>query len=331
MDEPLRVGVLSTANIGTAKVIPAMQASQHCEVVSISSRTGVAARGAADQLQIPTSHDSYEALIADPDVQAVYNPLPNHLHAEWSIAAAHAGKHVLCEKPLARTTDEARSIVVACDEAGVVLMEAFMYRLHSMWLEVAKLVREDRIGRLRAVHSRFSYFNDDLSNIRNIAEYGGGALYDVGCYGVSVSRLMFGEEPRVSGASIVWDKASGTDVLTSATLEFPSGQATLSCSTRSEPDQHAQIWGERGRIAVEIPFNIPNDQPTRITIYAGGNPPTAPASEELVFPPEDQYSSMADAFALAVRGEAALPITGEDSLGNMRVIDAIFAAAQAPG
>jgi predicted dehydrogenase len=328
MRRPLRVGVVSTARIGIEKVIPAMQSSPLCEVVAISSRTGGEAERAAEMLGIPRAHGSYEALTADPEVEAVYNPLPNHLHAEWSIAAARAGKHVLCEKPLACDAEEAQSIVAACDSAGVVLMEAFMYRLHSSWQAALALVREGRIGPVRAVHSRFAYFNDDLTNIRNVRAFGGGALLDIGCYCVSLSRLVFGEEPRVAGASIVWDEASGTDVLTSATLEFPSGHAVFGCSTRAEPDQRVQIWGERGRIDIEIPFNIPKDVPTRITLYSGGDPPTAPGSEELVFAPEDQYEAMADAFARAVAGEAPAPITPGDSVANMRVIDAIFAAAQ---
>jgi len=328
MSAPLRVGVISTANIGTAKVIPALRASSRCEVVAIASRDEASASRVAADLGIARSHGSYQALVSDPDVDAVYNPLPNHLHAEWSIAAAKAGKHVLCEKPLARDLDEASAIVEACATRNVVLMEAFMYRHHPSWQAAVRLVRDGRIGRLQSVHSRFSYFNDDLTNIRNIKEYGGGALFDVGCYNVNLSRMLFAEEPDVAGASIVWDEASGTDIVTSALLEFPSGHAVFSCSTRSEPDQRVQIVGQEGRIDIEIPFNIPKDVPTRIHVYSGGKPPTAPGCETIEFPPEDQYQDMADAFAAAVLDGEEPDVSPADSLANMRVIDAIFAAAQ---
>lgn len=328
--EALRVGVLGVAKIAAEKVIPAMQAGESCDVIAIASRDLARAESAAERLGIPQSFGSYADLLADERVEAVYNPLPNHLHAEWSIAAARAGKHVLCEKPLARNLIEAQEIADACTNAGVTLMEAFMYRLHSSWREAVRLVRDGRIGRLRAVHSRFSYFNDDPVNIRNIAEYGGGALYDVGCYCVNLSRLLFDEEPALVGAAVVRDPASGTDILTSATLEFSAGHATFSCSTRAEPDQRVQIWGERGRIDIEIPFNIPPDEATRLHVYVGGDPPGRPARDTVEFPPENAYGAMADAFAAALRDGTPAPISIEDSLANMRVIDAIFAFQPSP-
>ena len=196
----LRIGILSTANIATAKVIPGMRRAERVEVVAIASRDAARSRAVADRLGIPTAHGSYEALLADPDVDAVYIPLPNHLHAEWTIAAARAGKHVLCEKPLAMTAADAERMVEACRTAGVHLMEAFMYRLHPSWLAARELVASGRIGRLVAVQSWFSFFNDDPANIRNVQAFGGGALFDIGCYAVNLSRMLFGAEPdRVAG------------------------------------------------------------------------------------------------------------------------------------
>lgn len=326
MTRPVTIGVLGAAKIATEKVIPAMRATSSCEVVAIASRDAGRAERVAAELGIPRAHGSYEDLLADDGIEAVYNPLPNHLHAEWSIAAARAGKHVLCEKPIALTAAQAQETVDVCDREGVRLMEAFMYRMHSSWREVTRLVHGGAIGPLRAVHSRFSYFNDDQTNIRNIAEFGGGALLDIGCYCVSLSRLLFAEEPSLAGAALVRDPHSGTDILTSATLEFTSGHASFICSTRAEPDQGVQIWGERGRIEIEIPFNIPSDRPTRFHLYAGGAPPVHPDRTTTELPAENAYSRMADAFAAAVRDDRTPEISGADSVANMRVIDAIFAA-----
>ncbi|MGH2394773.1 MAG: Gfo/Idh/MocA family protein, partial [Candidatus Limnocylindria bacterium] len=199
----LRLGILSTARIARTKVAPAMQRAQRCEVVAIASRDVGRARAAADELGIPSAHGSYEALLADPEVDAVYIPLPNHLHAQWTTAAARAGKHVLCEKPLALTADDAQRAIDVCRAEGVRVMEAFMYRLHPSWVAVRQLVASGRIGHLQAVQSWFSYYNDDPHNIRNIREFGGGALYDIGCYSVNLSRMLFGGEPtRVRASSV---------------------------------------------------------------------------------------------------------------------------------
>ena len=266
----LRWGILSTADIGRKKVIPGLQAADRSTVVAIASRDEVRAREAAVALGIPRIHGSYEALLADPDVDAVYIPLPNHLHATWTIAAAQAGKHVLCEKPLATTAADAERMIDACDRAGVQLMEAFMYRHHPSWVAARELVQSGRIGKLVAVQSWFSYFNDDATNIRNIREYGGGALYDVGCYNVNLSRMLFESEPRRVEASIVRDVTSGVDILTSALLEFETGVATFTCSTRAEDDQRVHIYGTEGRIDIDIPFNIPPHLPTSIRVTHGG-------------------------------------------------------------
>jgi len=324
----LRWGILSTAGIAAEKTIPGIRRAARCEVVAIGSRDVVRARAVAERHAIPRVHGSYEALLADPDVDAVYVPLPNHLHAEWTIAAARAGKHVLCEKPLAMTAADAERMIEACRAEGVTLMEAFMYRLHPSWVAVRELVAAGRIGRLTAVTSWFSYYNDDPANIRNIREFGGGALFDIGCYSVNLSRMLFGSEPGRVEASIVRDPASGVDVLTSGLLEFAGGVATFTCSTRAEPDQQVHVYGTAGRISVGIPFNIPPDRPTHVYVTAGGDAPIAPATETLTFDPADPYAVEAEAFAATVLDGAPLPTPPGDAVGNLRVIERLFAAAE---
>ncbi len=327
MGRPLRWGVLSTATIAVRKVIPALLRAERSDVVAIGSRDPNAAGRWAAEFGIPHAHGSYEAVLADPDVEAVYIPLPNHLHAEWTIAALRAGKHVLCEKPLAMTAEDARGMVEAADVAGLVLMEAFMYRHHPSWLAARAHVRGGRIGRLMAVQTWFSYFNDDRTNIRNILGAGGGALYDIGCYGVNLSRMLFGAEPARVLAAAVRDPVSETDVVTAAILDFGDGIASFTCSTRAEDDQRVDIYGTTGRISIEIPFNIPPDRPTRITITAGGDPPVTPASEVIEFPTADPYAAEADAFAAAVLDGAAHPLPPADAIANLEVIERIFASA----
>jgi predicted dehydrogenase len=323
----LRIGVLSTADIARKKVIPGMRRATRVDVVAIASRDEDQARAVADRLDIPRAYGSYEALLADPDIDAVYIPLPNHLHAEWTIAAASAGKHVLCEKPLSLTAAEAEGMAAACDAAGVRLMEAFMYRHHPSWLAVRELVASGRIGRLSAVESWFSYYNDDPANIRNVQAFGGGALYDIGCYNVNLSRLLFGAEPTGISASMERDPVTGVDILTSAILDFDAGRATFTCGTRLETDQRVHIYGSAGRIAIGIPFNIPPELPTQVFVTAGGDPPVAPATDVIEFPAADPYGAMADAFATAVLDGTPLPFDAADAVANMRVIDGIFAAA----
>jgi len=323
----LRWGVLSTAKIGRDKVIPGIQAADRCEVVAIGSRDADRARGVAEELGIPRVHGSYEALIDDPEVDAVYIPLPNHLHMEWTIAAARAGKHVLCEKPIALTAADAQEMAAVCAAEGVRLMEAFMYRLHPSWVAVRGIVGSGRLGQLQAVQSWFSYFNDDPTNIRNIREYGGGALMDIGCYSVNLSRMLFGGEPDRIEASITRDPASGVDVLTSALMGFGDGVATFTCSTRAEPDQRVHVYGTEGHLSVGIPFNIPPYRPTEVSVTAGGDPPVAPDTEVLMFEPADQYAVQAEGFASAVLDGEPVPLPPEDSIANMRVIEEIVAAA----
>jgi predicted dehydrogenase len=324
----LRWGILSTAGIATEKTIPGIRGAARCEVVAIGSRDVARARAVADRHGIARVHGSYEALLADPDVDAVYIPLPNHLHPEWTIAAARAGKHVLCEKPLAVTASEAERMIEVCRTEGVTLMEAFMYRLHPSWIAVRELVASGRIGRLTAVSSWFSYYNDDPANIRNILAFGGGALFDIGCYSVNLSRMLFGTEPERVEASIVRDPASGVDVLTSGVLEFGSGIASFTCSTRAEPDQRVDVYGTGGRISIPIPFNIPPDRPTHVHVTAGGDPPVAPATETMTFETADPYAVEAERFAEAVLDGRPLPTPPEDAVANLRVIERLFAAAE---
>ncbi len=325
----LRWGVLSTAKIGRTKVIPGIAKAEHCEVVAIASRDhGTANRVAAD-LGVPVAHGSYESLLADDRVDAVYIPLPNHLHAEWTIAALEAGKHVLCEKPLALTAGEAGRMVEVSERTGRQLMEAFMYRLHPSWIAVRALVAAGRIGRLTAVQSWFSYHNDDPANIRNILDVGGGALYDIGCYNVNLSRMLFGAEPDRVEAIQVRDPVGGTDIVTAGLLRFGEGVSTFTCSTRAEDDQRVDIYGTSGRISLEIPFNIPPDRPTRVFVTAGGEPPVAPATETLTFEPADPYTVEAEAFATAVLAGRPVPVPPTDAIATLRVIERLFAAAAA--
>ncbi len=322
----LRWGVLSTADIGVMKVIPGIRRSARGEVVAIASRDGARATRVAGELGIPRAHADYESLLADPGVDAVYIPLPNHLHARWTIAALRAGKPVLCEKPLAMTADEAQTMVDVARETGVPLMEAFMYRQHPSWLALRELLAAGRIGRLRAVDAWFSYHNDDPANIRNIAEFGGGALYDIGCYTINLARMLFGAEPDDVVARVVRDPDLGVDVLTSAILGFGDGQATFTVSTRVETDQRVDLYGDRGRMSIDIPFNIPPDRPTRIRVVAGGDPPVAPHEEVVELPTLDPYAAEADAFAAAVLDGSPVPVPPEDAVANLRVIQRVFGA-----
>ncbi len=321
----VRWGILSTANIGMENVTPAIQQAENCEVVAIASRDQDRSETAAARLGIPRAHGSYEALLADDAVDAVYIPLPNDLHAEWTMKAAAAGKHILCEKPLAMTAAQAAEMVQACEEAGVKLAEAFMYRHHPTWVEATRLVRRGVIGELQGLQSWFSYFNDDPANIRNRVESGGGALMDVGCYNINMSRMLFDAEPVRIEASVRRDPDMGIDIVTSAILEFPGGgQSTFTCSTRAEDYQRVHIVGSSGRIDIEIPFNIPPDRETTIFVVSGGEPPVAPATEALVFPAANQYTIQAELFAQAVLDDTPVVVPPSDAIANMHVIEEIL-------
>jgi predicted dehydrogenase len=322
----VRWGILSTADIGMQKVTPAIQRATNSDVVAIASRDPEQAAVAAQRLGIPASYGSYEELLTANDVDAVYIPLPNDLHAEWTMKAAAAGKHVLCEKPLALSSAQATEMARACDAAGVKLAEAFMYRHHPSWVEARRLLSDGAIGDLQAVQSWFSYYNDDPTNIRNRMENGGGAIMDVGCYTINLSRMLFGTEPARIAASVRRDPIMGIDIVSSAVLEFPDGgQATFTCSTRAEDYQRVHIVGTAGRIEIEIPFNIPPDRETRIFVSAGGEPPVSPATETLVFAAEDPYTIQASLFAQAVLDDTPVAVPVSDAIANMKVIETILA------
>ncbi len=322
----VRWGVLGAARIALTKVIPAMQRSNECEVVAIASRSPENARIAATALGIPRAYGSYEALLDDAAVEAVYIPLPNHLHVPWSIRAAEAGKHVLCEKPIALDAADARRLLGVRDRTGVIVQEAFMVRGHPQWLAVRDEVRAGRIGELRAIQMAFSYFNRDPRNVRNQPGIGGGALLDIGCYPVVLSRFLFEGEPVRVMAAIDSDPEFGTDRLASAVLEFAEGQSSFLCGTQIVPYQRAQVLGTRGRIEVEIPFNAPPDRPTRIFVDDGRD---AKGSGVVVraFEACDQYTLQADEMSRAIREGRRAAIGLEDAVANMEVIDALFRSA----
>ncbi|HVR73034.1 MAG TPA: Gfo/Idh/MocA family oxidoreductase [Planctomycetota bacterium] len=323
----VRWGVLGVAKIAVEKVIPAMKLGKHSTVVAIASRSLAKARAAAKRLGIPRAHGSYEDLLEDPEVDAVYNPLPNHLHVPWSVKAATAGKHVLCEKPLALSAREAKRLLDARDRAGVLVQEAVMVRMHPQWLAARELMRLGRIGEPRAVQGFFSYFNRDPANVRNIAKIGGGGLLDIGFYCITTSRFFFEEEPlRVMGL-LERDPEMKTDRLASAILEFPRGQAVFTCSTQLVPYQRMQFFGTRGRIEVEIPFNAPRDRPCRIFLDDGSDL-HGKGIETFSFETCDQYTIQGDLFSRAVIDGAPAPVPLEDSVRNMAVIDAIFRSAR---
>ena len=326
MTSKVQWGVLGVANIAIKKVIPAMQQGEWSKVTAIASRDLKKAQHAAELLGIPKAYGSYEELLLDPEVEAIYNPLPNHLHVPWSIKAAEAGKHVLCEKPIGLTAEEVRRLIAARERTGVKLEEAFMVRTHPQWLGVLDLIRAGRIGAVRVVVGSFSYDNREPGNIRNILEYGGGGLMDIGCYLIYTSRLIFGEEPtRVLGL-IEKDAEMRTDILTSAVLDFPSGQAIFTCSTQLVPYQRVQILGTRGRIEIEIPFNAPPDRSCRILVDDGSDL-FGRGVEVIEAPPCDQYTIQGDLFSRSIREDTEPAIPLESSLATMAVIEAVFRSA----
>ena len=327
MTEKVRWGVLGAAKIAIEKVIPAMQRGEWSEVVGLASRDASRAAQVAHDLGIAKSYGSYEELLADPLVEAVYIPLPNHMHVPWTVKAAEAGKHVLCEKPIAMSAREARLLLDARDRTGVKIQEAFMVRTHPQWTAARELAHSGRIGELRSVECVFSYFNRDPRNIRNIPAAGGGALMDIGCYPVQISRFVSGEEPRRVFGLVERDPEMGTDRLTSAILDFGATRATFTCGTQLVPHQRVELIGTRGRVEIEVPFNAPPDRPTRIFVD-DGSALGGRNVETVEFPACDQYTIQGDLFSRAVREDGAQPIPLEDAVNNMAVIDAVFRSAE---
>lgn len=326
MADPVRWGVLGAANIALTKVIPAIQASAGSRVVAIASRDPAKARAAATSLGVERAYGSYAELLADPDVDVVYNPLPNHLHVPWSVRAADAGKHVLCEKPIAMSAAEALALRDARDRNGVVVGEAFMVRAHPQWLEVKRRVDAGTIGELRLVSGHFSYYRRDPADVRSRVEFGGGALMDIGCYPITLSRWLFAGEPTAVIAQIDRDPELGVDRLATALLQFAAGQATFACAGQLVPYQRMVIYGTTGRLEVEIPFNAPPDRACRVFVDDGsrlGGLAEAP----IEFPAVDQYTLQAERFVDAIRGRGPLPVSIDDAVANMAVIDALFRSA----
>ncbi len=324
--DKVRWGIISTANIGLARVLPGMLKSRKLEVRAIASRSLASAKKAARKLDIPVAYGSYDELFDDPDIEAVYNPLPNHLHVPLTMAAAARGKHVLCEKPIALDAHEAKKLKAAPD--GILIAEAFMVRHHPQWHRARALVRDGKLGTVRAIQSLFSYYNVNPDNIRNMADIGGGAVYDIGCYPVVISRYIFGAEPVRVAALIDRDPTFGTDRLTSALIDFGEGRhLTLTVSTQLTPYQRVNIMGTRARLEIEIPFNAPQGGAT--TIYLDNGKKLADQSARATrIATCDQYQLQAEAFGRAVRGEEPLEFGVDDAILQARVLDAIFRAAK---
>jgi predicted dehydrogenase len=323
----VRWGVLGVAGIATRKVIPAMQQGEYSTVTAIASRDPDKARHAAAALGIAKAYGSYDELLDDPDIDAVYNPLPNDLHVPWSIRAAERGKHVLCEKPIALSAADARQLVAVRDRTGVKMQEAFMVRTHPQWLRTRDLVREGRIGEVRSIVGVFSYFNDDAANIRNAPEMGGGALMDIGCYLINTSRFVLGREPnRVAGAVSV-DPSFGIDRLTSMLLDYGDAHLAGTCSTQMVYYQRIQIFGTKGLIDIRIPFNAPRDRPCEIVVDPGAGL-FGEGQERLEFPACDQYTIQGDLFSKAILDGTGVPEPLEDAVRNMECIEAVFRSAR---
>jgi predicted dehydrogenase len=321
-------GVLGAASIAVRRVIPAMQQGQWSEITAIASRDIRRSRDAARLLGIQKAYGSYAELLGDPEIEAIYNPLPNHLHVPWSIQAARAGKHVLCEKPLGVNAAELRALLEERDRSGVKIGEAFMVRTHPRWLRTRELIGAGRIGTLRLITASFGYSNHDAKNVRNIREFGGGALLDIGCYGVTLSRFIFGEEPSRVIGMVERDPDMKIDRLTSAILAFGSGQSVFTCSTQLAYHQRVALFGSQGRIEIERPLNPATDQPTRIWIDNNPGDSTGTGITEETIAACNQFTIQGDLFSKAIRSGGEVPVPLEDSLRNMAAIDAIFLSAE---
>ncbi|MEP6780665.1 MAG: Gfo/Idh/MocA family oxidoreductase [Gemmatimonadaceae bacterium] len=325
--EPVRWGILGTANIAVKSVIPAMQKNQLCKVVAIASRDLHKAQSAARLLGIPRAYGSYEELIADPDVEAIYNPLPNHLHVPWSVRAAENGKHVLCEKPISLTATEAEQLVAVRDRKSVQIAEAFMVRTHPQWLKVREIVRSGEIGDVRIINGHFSYFRRDPHDVRSNPDWGGGALMDIGCYPITMTRWLFNEEPTEVVGQMEFDPDIHVDRVGSALLRFPSGQATATFGGQVALNQRMQIFGTKGHITVTVPFNPPADRKSTIVVDDGRDL-IGGGARTISFEPINQYTEQGRRFSEAVRGTNSVAVSLEDSINNMRVIDALFRSAK---
>lgn len=316
--KPVKWGIISTANIGVAKVLPGMLKSDALEIVAISSRKLKTANAWAQTLGIPRAYGSYEEMLADPEIEAVYNPLPNHLHVPLTLAAAKAGKHVLCEKPIAITAKEAMQLRKA--PKSVHIAEAFMVRHASQWLAARDLVKKGKIGEVRAIQVLFSYFNRDPKNVRNMADIGGGGLLDIGCYPITISRFIFNGEPKRVTATIDRDPKFKTDRLAGGLADFGEGRhLSFTVSTQLAPYQRVNIMGTKGRIEIEIPFNAPPDRPNRYFVQGMD----MNVGEWVELPVSDQYQLQAEAFGRVIRNKQKAIWGVEDAIQNMKILDAL--------
>lgn len=314
----------ATAMISVERVIPAMQQGECAEIVAVASRDTARARDVATKFGLAKVHESYDALLADPEVEAVYIPLPNHLHLEWTLAAMRAGKHVLCEKPIALNADQVREMIDARDTAGVLVEEAFMLRSHPQWPRMREIIRSGRIGPVLATQGFYTYFNRDPADLRNQhPERGGGGTYDLGCYTTAVARYVFEAEPTRVFAAMRRDPDFGTDCLASAILEFPTGQASWTICTQGARYQGLTILGAEGWMRPEIPHVPLPENPTRIDI-AGNNWPGPFPDQTITLPPVNQYTLQGDRFSRLILGEEAEAWPLETALANMKVLDALF-------
>lgn len=317
-------GILSTAKIGRTQVIPAMQNARYAEVMAIASRDAEKAKAVAADLGVPKVYADYETLLADPDIDAIYNPLPNNMHVPYTIKALQAGKHVLCEKPIGMDAAEARQLLEATRQyPHLKVMEAFMYRFHPQWQKARQIVNDGLLGEVRTMHTHFSYFNDDAGNIRNIPEVGGGALMDIGCYCLSFPRFIKGSEPERVVCLINFDPQMGTDRLTSGMIDFGQGfTATFTCSTQLEPYQRVNIFGTKGRLEIEIPVNAIANEPAKLWLQNNKE------ISEITTEPVDQYTLQVEEFSKAILNDIAVPTPLTDAINNMKVIDALFKSAK---
>ena len=322
-------GILSTAKIGREKVIPALQRAQWCDVQAIASRSLERAQQTAAAMGIARAYGSYAELFADPRIEVIYNPLPNHEHVALTLQAARAGKHVLCEKPMALNANQAAQLREVAGQVHI--MEAFMVRFHPQWARVRELVRAGELGEVRAVQTWFSYFNRQPDNIRNKPEIGGGALYDIGCYAVATARYLFEAEPQRVVALVDRDPQFKTDRTVSALLDFGAGRRLdFTVSTQSVPYQRVNICGERKRIELRIPFNAPLVGSTDL-LFDDGTALDGSAMTHETIPACNMYGLQGDVFSRVVRGELELPYGIEDAILNMRVIDALFESERTEG
>jgi predicted dehydrogenase len=297
--------------------------------VAIASRGLDKAQVAADSLGISRAYATYEELLADPNVDAIYNPLPNNLHLDWNIKIMEAGKHLLCEKPLGLSAAEVEEMIRVRDRCGVKAGEAFMVKSHPQWHETRERIQRGEIGEPCLLQSAFTYYNVDPRNIRNIPAMGGGGMWDIGCYCVTMSRYVFEAEPLKVVAALEMDKEFGTDRLGSVILVFPTGQAQFFVSTQAALFQRMQILGDKGHMEVRIPFSPPINQPTFIDQDNGNYLPEGITRHE--YPTVNQYTLMGDDFSRAIIEDGEVPVTFEDALKNTKVLTAIFESAKSGG